>query len=215
MIVGVCGLIGSGKNTATDYLEQYYGFKRMSFADSLKDAISVIFGWDREMLAGLTAESRNKREIIDTWWANRLNIPNLTPRWVLQQWGTEVCRHCFHEDIWLASLERKLEGFTANIVIDDCRFKNEMKSIKKYGGSLVKINRGSLPDWYDTALSELKYLETYEYETGFESKMTAIYPDVHISEWGWVAETFDYEIENNGPLEELHLKLDDFVQKLQ
>jgi hypothetical protein len=35
------------------------------------------------MLEGLTLESRIKREEVDEWWSKRLNIKNLTPRWVL------------------------------------------------------------------------------------------------------------------------------------
>jgi hypothetical protein len=32
-------------------------------------------------------------------------MPTLTPRWILQYWGTEVCRRAFHDDIWIAALE--------------------------------------------------------------------------------------------------------------
>ena len=50
MILGVTGLIGSGKDTIADYLVTEHGFKRVSFAASLKDAVAAVFGWDREML---------------------------------------------------------------------------------------------------------------------------------------------------------------------
>jgi len=39
MIIGFCGLIGSGKDTAADYLCNFHGFKRESFANTLKDAV--------------------------------------------------------------------------------------------------------------------------------------------------------------------------------
>ena len=87
-IVAICGFIGSGKNTAADYLVSDCKFVRASFASSLKDAVSSVFGWDRELLEGITEESRLWRENVDIWWSERLNIPNLTPRWVLQHWGT-------------------------------------------------------------------------------------------------------------------------------
>ena len=213
MIIGLNGLIGSGKGAASEYLQQYYNFKRISFADSLKEAISVIFGWPVELLQGATPESREWREQIDDWWSNRLQIPNLTPRWILQQWGTEVGRKSFHQDIWVASLENKLVNSTDNFVIDDCRFKNEMSIIQKNGGSLIRINRGTLPEWYSTAINELEYIEKYEYETGFESMMAAKYPEVHVSEWGWVNQPFDYEIDNNGTIEDLHKKLDEILER--
>ena len=51
MIIGVCGFIGSGKDTIADYLTNFHGFRRESFAGSLKDAVAQVFGWDRTMLA--------------------------------------------------------------------------------------------------------------------------------------------------------------------
>ena len=62
MIVGICGLIGSGKYTIASYLIDEHGFRRMSFAESLKDATAAVFGWDREMLDGVTKSSRQWRE---------------------------------------------------------------------------------------------------------------------------------------------------------
>ena len=117
MIVGFVGLIGAGKDTAADYLVNFHNFRRDSFASTLKDAVSDVFGWDRTLVDGRTQESRAWREQVDEWWANRLNIPNLTPRWVLQFWGTEVFRQGFHSDIWIASLENKLRKTKDNIVV--------------------------------------------------------------------------------------------------
>ena len=108
MIIGITGFIGSGKDTIADYLVTFHGYKRISFAGTLKDAVSSVFGWDRELLEGTTATSRKWREQVDPWWAERLNMPELTPRWILQYWGTEVCRNGFHNDIWVASVENQL-----------------------------------------------------------------------------------------------------------
>jgi len=52
MIIGICGFIGCGKDTVADHLTNEHGFRRESFAGTLKDAVSVVFGWDREMLEG-------------------------------------------------------------------------------------------------------------------------------------------------------------------
>ena len=48
MIIGICGFIGSGKDTIADYLVNFHEFRRESFASSLKDAVSAVFGWDRD-----------------------------------------------------------------------------------------------------------------------------------------------------------------------
>ena len=107
-IVGICGLIGHGKDTVAGYLIEN-NFQRISFAGVLKDACANIFGWDRILLEGNTPESRVFREQVDEWWAKRLDIPNFTPRWALQHVGTDVFRMNFHPDIWVAACERQVE----------------------------------------------------------------------------------------------------------
>ena len=156
MIIGICGFIGSGKDTVADYLVNFHEFRRESFASTLKDAVANVFGWDRTMLEGRTKEAREWREQVDHWWAERLDMPTLTPRWVLQYWGTEVCRKGFHDDIWIASLENKLRNSKDHVVISDCRFPNEISSIKNAGGHIVWVQRGALPDWYDVAVDANK-----------------------------------------------------------
>ena len=47
VIIGVCGLIGSGKDTIADYLISEHNFQKISFADKLKASVGVMFGWDR------------------------------------------------------------------------------------------------------------------------------------------------------------------------
>ena len=83
MIIGICGFIGSGKDTIADYLVNVQHFRRMSFAATLKDAVSSVFGWDREMLEGRTQHSRDWREQRDQWWSQRLGR-EITPRLILQ-----------------------------------------------------------------------------------------------------------------------------------
>lgn len=201
MIIGVTGFIGSGKDTVADYLQNFHEFRRESFADSLKDAVSSVFGWDRTLLEGRTKEAREWREQIDPWWAERLDMPTLTPRWVLQYWGTEVCRKNFHDDIWIASLENKLRTSKDNIVISDCRFPNEISAIKNAGGKLIWVQRGELPDWYEHAL-----LANQGNNVALnEMKLRKI----HASEWSWIGSDFDAIVDNNGTIDELYRQLVD------
>ena len=75
MIIGICGLIGSGKGTVSDYLVEEYNFEKISFADKLKDAVSELFGWNRQMLEGDTPGSRQWREEVDTFFLpNRVAV---------------------------------------------------------------------------------------------------------------------------------------------
>jgi len=204
MIIGVCGFIGSGKDTIADYLVNVHGFRRESFANTLKDAVAAVFGWDRVMLEGRTKEAREWREQVDPWWAERLNLPNLTPRWVLQQWGTEVCRRGFHDDIWIASVENKLRRSKDNIVISDCRFPNEIASIKNATGIIVCVARGELPSWYIMAS------KANEGDAFAAAKLKAL--GVHASETAWVGTKFDYMLDNNSTLDSLFNQVETVVQ---
>ncbi len=212
MIIGICGFIGSGKDTAANYLVAQHGFKRDSFAGALKDAVAAVFGWDRELLEGLSPEARAWREQVDPWWSKRLNMPNLTPRWVLQYWGTEVCRQGFHDDIWIAALENRLRQRTGDTVISDVRFPNEIKSIRNAGGIILWVQRGPLPEWYDCALRENT---THEDEQWLledaHQLMPQQYPRVHASEWAWVGTTFNYIIDNNRTVEQLYQQLNSLL----
>jgi hypothetical protein len=208
MLISITGFIGSGKDTIADYLVAAHGFKRESFAGTLKDAVAQVFGWDRELLEGKTAEGRMWRERVDTWWANRLNIPNLTPRWVLQQWGTEVCRQGFHNDIWIASLENKLRKTKEDIVISDCRFPNEIKMIQNVGGITVRVKRGDEPGWYQEALDVNAGMKRIGWAIGKDKLEKA---GIHPSEYAWIGTDFDIVIENNGSIEELYGEIENLI----
>ena len=204
MIIGVCGFIGSGKDTIADYLVNVHGFRRESFANTLKDAVAAVFGWDRVMLEGRTKEAREWREQVDPWWSERLGMPNLTPRWILQYWGTEVCRRGFHDDIWIASVENKLRRSKDNIVISDCRFPNEILSIKNASGSIIRVDRGIQPQWYDVAVQANK---------GVESAAKWLKEEkIHASETAWVGTKFDYVLDNNSTLDSLFKQVEAVVQ---
>lgn len=204
MIIGVCGFIGSGKDTVADYLQNFHEFRRESFAATLKDAVAAVFGWDRTMLEGRTKEAREWREQVDPWWAERLAMPTLTPRWVLQYWGTEVCRRSFHDDIWIASLENKIRQSKDNVVISDCRFPNEIEAIQRAGGKIYWVQRGLLPDWYETALNANKGSNIALNE------MKRL--KIHTSEWAWIGTDFDVVLDNNGLISQLYMELEGLVK---
>jgi hypothetical protein len=208
MIIGIAGFQGSGKDTIADYLQNVYGFKRDSFAATLKDAVAAVFGWDRELLEGRTTESRAWRETVDSWWANRLNMPDLTPRLVLQRWGTEVARKSWHDDTWIASLENKLNRAHNDIVITDVRFPNEITAVRNAGGIVIRVVRGPEPEWYDVAIgANAGILPDQELLKQLE---------IHPSEWAWIGTNFDAVLDNNQQgLDNLFTQVKNLVQDLQ
>lgn len=207
-IIAICGCIGTGKDTAADYLVNVHGFKRESFANSLKDAVSSVFGWDRELLEGRTKKSREWREQVDTWWASRLGLPELTPRWVLQYWGTEVCRKGFHDDIWIASLESRLAKTQDDVVITDCRFPNEITAIKNSGGCVFNIKRGPDPSWFELAKNFMEGPRNMQWAT---SRDRLKQMGVHASEYSWVGQKFDGVLINDSSLDDLYQQIEYLV----
>jgi hypothetical protein len=208
MIIGVCGFIGSGKDTVADYLVNVHHFRRESFAATLKDAVSAIFGWDREMLEGRTRSSREWREQPDVWWSQRLGR-EITPRWILQHWGTEVCRTHFHDDIWIASLENKLRTNQDDVVISDCRFPNEIAAIRRAGGKIVRVIRGPEPSWYDHAVKYNAGPSKIGWALGRHALEKA---NVHASEYAWVGTAFDAVLDNNSSVDALYQQITSLVQ---
>jgi hypothetical protein len=208
MIVGFVGFIGSGKDTAADYLVNFHEFRRDSFANTLKDAVACVFGWDRTMLEGRTKSSREWREQPDVWWSERLGR-KITPRLMLQLWGTEVCRQGFHDDIWIASLENKLRKTTDNIVISDVRFPNEIKAIHNAGGIVVRIKRGADPEWYDAAASV--NLGPNGNATWSLSKLKLEQLKIHASETAWVGGAINYTVYNDTTIDALFDQIKNLV----
>ena len=208
-IIGLVGLIGSGKNSAAEYLIAAYNFKQESFASSLKDTLSCIFRWDRSKLEGISELDRTWRDQIDIWWAQRLNIPDLTPRKMLQQIGTDLFRNHFHNDIWVASLENKLQKYSENIVITDCRFPNEIEAIRKLGGIIVRVKRGIEPEWFNDALY-LNQNPNTKYQDFLQDRLDR--NNIHSSEIAWIGTEFDYILENDKSLVDLYLQVDKLLK---
>jgi len=186
MIIGMCGLIGTGKDTVADILVNNYNFKKLSFADKLKDGVATVFSWDRQMLEGTTDESRKWREQKDEFWSRETN-EHITPRLVLQMFGTDCMRNGFYNGIWVSLVKQQiLQNPQQHFVIPDVRFENEAKMINDIGGEVWRICRGKDPEWFTSYVKD-----------GVEPK------DVHESEWRWANLPFTLVIENNDTISDL------------
>jgi len=194
MVIGICGLISSGKDTIADYLIKNHTFHKISFADKLKDSVSAMFSWDRELLDGKTNESRKWREEVDAYWTSETGR-TITPRLVLQEFGTECMRNGFYDGIWVSLTKKKIiENPNMNFVLPDTRFPNEAKMLYDIGGEVWRVKRGEDPAWF----SEYQ-------EVGVEPT------DVHPSEWAWAQTKFKHIINNNGTIPELKDQVRDLL----
>lgn len=201
MLIGICGFQSSGKDTIADYLIKEYGFIRLSFASAVKDIISIMFGWPRDKLEGLTKEDREWREQVDYWWSKTLKIPDLSPRYAMQYIATDVFRNHFHPDIWVKIVENQLNNYlnspNINIVISDCRFENEINMILRLGGKIIQVYKDP-PYWF------------HKYRQG-ETPNEIRY--IHRSEIEWIRCYRDYDIENDGTIEELYQNVKQIIKK--
>ena len=202
VILGICGFQGAGKDTFANHLVSNHNFIKLSFAGATKDVLNVLFGWDRALLEGDTIESRQFRETEDTWWSEKLGIPNLTPRKTLQLIGTNLFRKHFNPEIWVRVVEKKIltqlkTDQNSNIIISDCRFPNEIQMLRNLGTQIISIQR-NLPYWFN------------EYKSGLDCKEAL---ELHESEISWIREDFDYIISNNFETKEIfELEINKFVK---
>lgn len=140
IVIGVTGRKRSGKDTVGRYLVDNYGFVRVAYADALKEACKIIFGFSDDQVYGDVL-----KEIEDEYWKH-------SPREVLQKVGTELFRdrlpqicNNISNDIWIRSVDRQIQnlrkkGYT-RFVITDVRFPNELEFIAKYKGQSWKVQR--------------------------------------------------------------------------
>ena len=213
-LIGIVGLIGSGKDTIASRLVDNWNYEKTSWATPLKDITASLFGWDREMVEGTTAESREVREIPDPWWSEKFGY-DWSPRIALQYLGTNVLREHLHQDIWVLASLRRIEG-KENIVISDTRYLNEIDAVRKMGGQVWRVKRGPNPDWYEQ-LTERKTAHMLGYnrklsQIDIDNWMFENYPSIHSSEYAWHGSTFDCVIENNGSIADLHTQIDSIIR---
>ncbi len=186
VLIGICGFIGSGKDTIASYLTENKGYHKLSFGAAVKDVVSSVFSLDRHMLECITEEDRQKRETIDEWWSKTLDMPDLSPRVMMVTVATKLFREQFHPDIWTKVVERQL-SMQDKIVISDCRFANEICMLKENGGKLIYVKRHE-PEWFP------------DYKNGIDHPEAE---KLHISEREWIRSNFDYIIDNDGSIESL------------
>ena len=200
MIIGITGLIGSGKGTVADILVEEHNYIKLSFADKLKDGVATVFGWERSMLEGDSVESREWRETVDEFWTNETGR-EITPRLVLQEFGTDCMRNGFYDGVWVSLVKQEiLNHAQTKYIIPDVRFKNEIKVIKELGGEIWNIRRGELPEWWGTAILDNQTNSTF---------MKDNHPEVHQSEWRWIStnDTFDKILYNDDSIKALYSKV--------
>ncbi len=148
-LIGLCGFAGAGKD-ATAALLGMVGFRRVAFADGVREELRGWLAPNRKPLAGMPPE---------LWLAafgvskSEIDFKPTTPamRTVIQLWGTEF-RRAQDPQYWVKYAMQKVAQarmsvggtFDCPVVVTDVRFPNEVEAVRERGGVIWKINRPGL-----------------------------------------------------------------------
>ena len=168
MIVSFTGKKQAGKTLCSDFFVKK-GFITINFKDSLIEEIKENFP---DLLEHILSEYPFIKRIDDLF-----EIKPPIVRRLLQNYGTNV-RRKDDSNYWVDKWLKKVSSFKGDIIVDDCRFLNEAKTVKNLGGVIIRINRHSLKN-----------------------------DDNHISEIEMDKIKYDYSIDNNKSKKELNKKL--------
>jgi hypothetical protein len=168
----------SGKSTVFSFLNELVGYERLPFASPLKEIGTYLL-----QITGVP-DSEAQRYIYEDKEEQIPGFPEgITARFLLQRLGTDFGRNTIDPDIWIKAWVNTVNGLpeqVPNIVVDDVRFENEVRTVRELGGKLWKVVRPSLNP------------------TGSES---------HSSEQGLEHEEFDVVIVNDGSIDDLREKV--------
>ena len=166
LLVGITGLAGSGKDTATNLVNRlehcvkYFddhmitpkvcpGCNLTSIANTLHQTsvVNLSFATPLKkiaMIVGFTMQQLYDPELknkVDDFW-------KISPRQFLQMCGTEMFRNVWRDDVWVEIMRKQIRTIDKNvsservvIFVPDVRFPNEAQMIREEGGIVVRINR--------------------------------------------------------------------------
>ena len=121
-VIAFIGRQGSGKSFQSQRLVKERGFKKLSFADPLREIAFNVVGMDFE--EGMAKYDELKRtEVI-----NGLNFRN-----ILENLGASVRK--FDKDFWANALVVNIKNCPEHIVIDDMRYPNEYEIVRAFCNS--------------------------------------------------------------------------------
>ncbi|PPS86423.1 deoxynucleotide monophosphate kinase family protein [Streptomyces sp. MH60] len=149
MNIGIIGRARAGKDTAGKWLVDNRGYRRVAFADALKEAalkVDPAIPFPRRCPGQEERLVMRLSEVVTTYGWERGK--DLTPevRRFLQELGAAV--RDIDEDFWLrAAMKKVVEANDASVpaVITDVRYPNEAASLKRAGFHLVYIDRPGVP----------------------------------------------------------------------
>ena len=186
LLIALVGYKQSGKSTVASHLGTTLDFTPIKFAGPLKKMVGTL-------LYSLGFDTPEEQYRFLEGSDKETTIPSIgkSSRELQQTLGTEWGRELVHPSVWLKCFENTVDNlrkkYLSPVICDDCRFLNEAKLIRKMGGKIVRISRFSANDSEDTHLSETEMVMIQE----------------------------DYNITNNGTIEDLENEIDKILEEIQ
>jgi len=142
--VALTGLAGSGKNAIAEHLVEQYGYTQLGFADAIRDAalaLNPLVPIDMGHNGELIKSTMRLTTLIDSlgWEHAKRSVPEV--RELLQRLGTDVGRDVISPEVWIDIAVRRASHIDGPVVFTDCRFPNEVDTIRNHGGLLVRVYR--------------------------------------------------------------------------
>jgi len=190
MIIGLSGYARAGKDTIGDYLVEEYGFKKMAFADKMREFLYQVnpviheYGWTN-INYHIDSYPVRLRDVIDKfgWEGAKVTAYKDEIRGLMQRLGTEAGRETMGENVWVDALFSNLD-LRDDIVITDMRFPNEAVAIGgSPGGVTWRVERPGIRPAGDHP------------------------SEISLDHW-----PFDHVLQNDGTVDELHWKIDKHLE---
>lgn len=148
VVVGICGTKFHGKDTAANALIETFGFRRMAFADGLKDVLAKALCVERRFFDDPELKETIHKPSGKTYraWAQIAGTD-----WFRTMWG----------DIWVDYWRNEvMSHFHDLVVVPDMRFPNELVAVAGFKRHmLLRIVNPRIPASGDTHESE-RYAST-------------------------------------------------------
>jgi len=140
-IILIAGQKRAGKDYIGKIIKKETKGKILSFANTIKDIISVTFGITREELdLYKNQDFRYGIDIFKLQNTYRYEVKTLSFREILQRFGTEAMKPIFGKNIWVKLVKKKIKLSNKDcFIIPDFRFLEEYKGIKKLKYKNYKI----------------------------------------------------------------------------
>jgi dephospho-CoA kinase len=182
--LAICGRIRSGKDTAANYLEENYAYQKFAFADDMKRMLHELF---RDI-----PESPKPRRAYQVFGEGirQLDLPGADHVWI------NSCMRKVNAHIWWHS---EVDNRGANVLITDLRTQLEFDYLKANGYTVIRI----------TAPDEDRIARAIAAGDDF-----TVHDLTHETEQAIDGFAVDYEIHNDGSVDDLKAQVDHTLAEL-